>query len=499
MGKKGGKKVKAKGGMSFSGLDAELSGLFKTLPPIKRAELTKVVEKLFKVSSNFASEPTTPAKQWEEFQEIASLVEKVQQIESGYSMCRQLPDRKNAIKPFQAWLTDLGAVIKKVEVSDFGEQGLGLRVTEDIAEGEEVIRIPEKAMMSVETARTSSIGFLVERDPLLKTMPNVVLSIHLLVEKNSPASIWEPYINILPHSYNTVLYFTPKQLEGLRGSPVLEDALKQYKFVARQYAYFYKLFSNNMLKDYMTFDEYRWAVSTVMTRQNLLPKEGADKPINTLIPFWDLANHDQGKVSTDYDTSSGESICYAHRQFSCGEQMTLFYGVRANCDLFIHNGFVFPDNQEDCLTLRLGIAKTDPLASARLNLLEKLGISSQKFYLRRTAEPVDGRLMAFLRVLQLDGDQIKEWQNADGEASAEKLLDIDNRLPVDGKVMQYMITRAALLLRAYPTTLEQDQTILKESKDEIERMTCQLRLAEKRILVNCVAYCEQILQAIQNK
>jgi len=302
------KKVKAKGGMSFNGLDAELSGLFKTLPPIKRAELTKVVEKLFKVSSNFASEPTTPAKQWEEFQEIATLVEKVQQIESGYSMCRQLPDRKNAIKPFQAWLTDLGAVIKKVEVSDFGDQGLGLRVTEDIAEGEEVIRIPEKAMMSVETARTSSIGFLVERDPLLKTMPNVVLSIHLLVEKNSPASIWEPYINILPHTYNTVLYFTPKQLEGLRGSPALEDALKQYKFVARQYAYFYKLFSNNMLKDYMTFDEYRWAVSTVMTRQNLLPKQGADKEINTLIPFWDLANHDQGKVSTDYDTSSGESI-----------------------------------------------------------------------------------------------------------------------------------------------------------------------------------------------
>ena len=36
-------------------------------------------------------------------------------------------------------------------------------------------------------------------------------------------------------------------------------------------------------------------------------------------------------------------------------------------------------------------------------------------------------------------------------------------LGVDGKVMQYMITRAALLLRAYPTTLEQDQQILKET------------------------------------
>ncbi len=38
---------------------------------------------------------------------------------------------------------------------------------------------------------------------------------------------------------------------------------------------------------------------------------------------------------------------------------------------------------------------------------------------------------------------------------------------MDGKVMQYMITRAALLLRAYPTTLEQDQATLKETKVKI--------------------------------
>ena len=79
-------------------LSADLSDLFKTLPPIKRADLTKTVEKLFQVireskrlkplyqngrdtkaqvSSNFSSEPLTPAKQWAEFQEIQTLVEKV--------------------------------------------------------------------------------------------------------------------------------------------------------------------------------------------------------------------------------------------------------------------------------------------------------------------------------------------------------------------------------------------------------------------------------------
>ena len=41
-----------------------------------------------------------------------------------------------------------------------------------------------------------------------------------------------------------------------------------YRYVARQYAYFYRKFQSTMLKDYFTFDDYRWAVSTVMTRQN---------------------------------------------------------------------------------------------------------------------------------------------------------------------------------------------------------------------------------------
>jgi len=502
MGRKGQNKKGKSGPPSSGALDSlasDISDLFKTLPPIKRAELTKVVEKLFQVSSNFNSEPLTPAKQWEEFKEIASLVQKVREIESGYSMCRTLPDRKNSIKPFTAWLQDLGAVLDGVEVADYGDQGLGLRVSKDLNEGESVIRIPRKAMMSVDTAKASSIGTLIERDPLLQTMPNVVLAIHLLIERNSPASLWEPYINSLPHSYTTVLYFSQEELEGLRGSPALEDALKQYKFVARQYAYFFKLFSNTLLKDYLTYDEYRWAVSTVMTRQNLVPSLTEGEPsINALIPFWDLANHDSGQLSTDYDDEGQALVCLSQRAFKEGEQFTIFYGVRANCDLLIHNGFVFPDNQTDCLTVRLGVAKTDSLASLRLNLLEMVGVESQKFYLRRTEEPLDPKLVAFLRVLQMDQPTLQGMIEKQKEEWM-KLLDIKERSPLDVKVMQYMITRAALLLKAYPTTLEQDQQILKESKEPITTMTCQLRLCEKRILVNTVAYCEQILQGIKDE
>ena len=41
---------------------------------------------------------------------------------------------------------------------------------------------------------------------------------------------------------------------------------------------------------------------------------------------------------------------------------------------------------------------------------------------------------------------------------------LQKETPFDAKVMQYMITRAALLLRSYPITLEQDQATMKDSK-----------------------------------
>jgi len=43
------------------------------------------------------------------------------------------------------------------------------------------------------------------------------------------------------------------------------------------------------------------------------------------------------------------------------------------------------------------------------------------------------------------------------------VLDIEISSPFDVKMLQYMITRCALLLRSYKTTLEEDQTLFKQT------------------------------------
>ncbi len=353
--------------------------------------------------------------------------------------------------------------------------------------------------MSVDTARDSEIGRLIESDPMLQSMGNVSLSLHLMLEKTSPASFWEPYINSLPQTYTTVLYFSLEELEELKGSPALEDALKQYKYVARQYAYFYRKFESTMLKDYFTYDEYRWAVSTVMTRQNQVPssyQEGAF--VNALIPCWDLANHrGGGQLSTDYDDEGGGALkCMANAAFAPGDEFTIYYGERGNQDLLVHNGFALQDNPDDFLALRLGVGKNDALARQKTAVLEKIGLNPQGHFALKRKDVLEPLLLAFLRVLCLKTvSEVEEWTSEDGEKE-RRLLEGGASHELDQRALQYLCTRCELLLKTYPTTLEEDE---RKRQEELEAMSqpkrfCLfLRMGEKRILNHTIQICKDRL------
>jgi histone-lysine N-methyltransferase SETD3 len=62
-------------------------------------------------------------------------------------------------------------------------------------------------------------GPLLREDAMLQHMPNVALSLLLLIERFSPDSFWKPYIAVLPTEYTTVLYFKTNELQELKGSP----------------------------------------------------------------------------------------------------------------------------------------------------------------------------------------------------------------------------------------------------------------------------------------
>ena len=62
--------------------------------------------------------------------------------------------------------------------------------------------------------------------------------------------------------------------------------------------------------------------------------------------------------------------CWGRNRAKACTMMHLLIVVSFNFAFqLVHNGFVFPENNSDCLTLKLGISKNDALAIAKYNLL----------------------------------------------------------------------------------------------------------------------------------
>lgn len=90
-----------------------------------------------------------------------------------------------------------------------------------------------------------------------------------------------------------------------------------------------------------------------MTRQNAIPlgqatrDAAATSPTTedesltpALIPFWDLANHIDGHVTTSYNDKDHYIEATTLADVRKGEQIFIHYGNRNNANLLVHNGWV---------------------------------------------------------------------------------------------------------------------------------------------------------------
>ena len=99
----------------------------------------------------------------------------------------------------------------------------------------------------------------------------------------------------------------------------------------------------------------------------------------------------------------------------------------------VHNGFVFESNEDDCLTLKLGISKNDALIHEKVNILEELSIARNGLFFigcNLDEKPLDPALLAFLRVLCFTKKEIDDFQG-----NHEKICSLSEPNTTDGKFL----------------------------------------------------------------
>ncbi|KAL7742599.1 hypothetical protein ACLKA6_012737 [Drosophila palustris] len=258
----------------------------------------------------------------------------------------------------------------------------------------------------------------------------------------------------------------------------------------------------------------KWAVSTVMTRQNLVPTEvQPTEDISALIPYWEMANNRNGKITSFYDSATRGMSCTAQEACKAGEQFFIYYGDRSNADSLVHSGFVDTNNPKNYVELRLGLSLTDTLSSQRARLLAQLNIQSMRVL--PSPEYISGELLAFVRVFNMSSDQLEHW--CGNLERAVDLLHIDCALETDleTRTWQYLYQRLKLLIGVLESTLhEADEVQQLEAlklqhksqengdedddeavaKLEIDTMLLQYRQLERRILNDALLYVQERLK-----
>jgi len=180
-----------------------------------------------------------------------------------------------------AWLRENGARFDKVAPVWSGKAGFTLRTTKTVEVGECLVEVPLAVLLGPKAVEASWMRSLLATLPV----PEQV-QVLLMWEDANATSFFRPYLDMLPQTFDTPLFWTREQAMELEGTQLLERSVMLRNEMPRS---FHHLKTTVIDKhpglfpaDKFTYDRYLWSYSIVRSRAfgNF-----------TLMPLIDLMNH----------------------------------------------------------------------------------------------------------------------------------------------------------------------------------------------------------------
>ena len=279
-----------------------------------------------------------------------------------------------------SWLLENGIKMDKFEFRE-GEYGCGVFATEAITANSTLLEIPQKLMITSVPAN-DRLKRIIENDLILGQTPNMVLILRIIQEYLNPNSFWAPYLQSLPTSFNIPLFYSPLEMEDLKGLSMYHDAIRDVFVSCKNILHLMKINEKYSIienSNEIPFALFEWARAIAQTRQNPITVKDYDKEAKhlALIPLYDMFNHKSGHITAYYDPIKNTAVLDTAVNCTKGSEIFMSYGNRPNQLLFLHSGFVDENNySNDCLKLNLAMPTQDKFYGKRVELLKIIDLKS---------------------------------------------------------------------------------------------------------------------------
>ncbi|KAL1459873.1 hypothetical protein WDU94_011824 [Cyamophila willieti] len=162
-----GKRNKHKSVIKAAENGAKKDGPKPKIPFQKSRELNELVANLFNVAS-VINTTSNVNKEWELFQEIEKILASIVTIESEYFPSEKLERNEQTLTELITWATNNGVQMDSIGISQFEGYGYGVCATKDIVEGDPIVKVPRKLMITSDTIMESPLSELIIKTALFK-------------------------------------------------------------------------------------------------------------------------------------------------------------------------------------------------------------------------------------------------------------------------------------------------------------------------------------------
>ncbi|KAL3840560.1 hypothetical protein ACJIZ3_025151 [Penstemon smallii] len=399
------------------------------------------------------------------------------------------PKISKEVQTFWQWLKDEKIVTSKTPVKPgVVPEGLGLIATRDIAKNEVVLEVSKKFWINPDAVAASEIGNVCSG---LK--PWISVALYLLLEKfKGDDSKLKYYINVLPKSTDSTIFWSEEELLEIQGTQLLSTTLGVKEYVQSEFLKVENeiILPNKQLFPFtITLDDFFWAFGMLRSRafsrlrnQNLV-----------IIPFADMINHSARVTTEDHaqEVQGPAGLFSWDYLFSlrsplslkAGEQVFIQYDLnKSNADMALDYGFIESSSERDAFTLTLEISESDEFYSDKLDIAELNGLGESAYFDIKNGQSLPPSMIPYLRLIALGGTDAFLLESIFRNSIWEFLESPISR-PNEELICQVVRNACKSALSGYHTTIEEDEK-LKEEGNMSPRLEIAIgiRSGEKKLL-----------------